>query len=159
MQCLDVRQALVDHPNDKAELPAGVRDHLATCESCQAFMNANQALTAVLAADGDETPRPGFDTRFRARLADLRTKSSRPHRLAWGLGTFAASTAALVAFLALRDAQHTGFAEEVDLAVNLELVEDLEVVSQLDDVEAFEVLAAVDAKELEQALEGARRKP
>jgi hypothetical protein len=119
----------------------------------------NEALDAILATDVDETPRPGFDTRFFARLAELRHKDSRPHRLAWALGTFAATTAAFIAFVALHDVRHVGFAEEIDLAVNLELAEDLELVSHLDDAEAFEVLAQLDAEELEQALEGAGRKP
>ena len=119
----------------------------------------DQALDAVLAADADETPRPGFDTRFLARLAERRAAGTRGYRLTWGLGAFAATAAAFVAFLALSDVNHTGFAEEIDLAVNLELAEDMDVVSHLDDVEAFEVLAAVEPDELDQALENSGRQP
>jgi hypothetical protein len=158
MQCLDVQQALVESHDIEAELPAVVRDHLVTCNACQAFQRADQALDQVFASDVNEEPRPGFDTRFFARLSELKG-GARRHRLTWGLGAFAASSAALVAFLALHDVGRTSFVEEIELAQNLELVEDLDVVTHLDDVEAFEVVAQLDLRDLDSAVLEPGRQP
>ena len=117
-----------------------------------------EALDALLASDTNEEPRPGFDTRFFARLAELKRGKGR-HRFAWGLGALAAAAAACVAFLALHNVGRTTFVEEIDLAQNLELAEDIDVVSHLDDVEAFEVLAQLDPKELEDAVRTPGRQP
>lgn len=108
---------------------------------------SDEALDRLLAVDEDEPPRPGFDTRFFARLDEHRAASQRPRwlpRLGLALGGFAAA-AAVALFVVTRPGGllERPSQEELAMAMELELLEDLELVANLEVVEAYEALAAV----------------
>ena len=87
-------QAVLDGdiaPADRRALEA----HLATCASCTATWNSLSSVHRLLKAAPLAAPRPGFNGRFKARLAQRR---SRP-RAVWGalgLGLGAVAASALV---------------------------------------------------------------
>ncbi len=79
-------------PADRRALEA----HLATCANCQATWAALSSVHRLFKAEPMVAPRPGFNGRFQARLAQRR---SRPQTiwgaLALGLGAVAASAVAV----------------------------------------------------------------
>ena len=114
---------------------AGSKEHLMKPD--------NDPLDTLLAADADEELRPGFDTRFRARLEEHKAKqASRGVRL-WflGLGAAAATAAAIaVTFIVPNKTDEAQTALEI--AYEMELYENYDVVV---DLEVLELLAAVDS--------------
>jgi len=151
MRCEEVQDALALGRDPAHALGAAGREHLEGCGDCRAALAAEAALCRVLAADVDTEPRPGFDTRFFARLAE---RKARRRRVRWMLGGLAlpALAAAAVALVLFRgeDAK-----SDLELAMNLDLVEDLELLGRLDEVEAFVDLRDVDEAEIE-AVRGPR---
>ncbi|HSI04017.1 MAG: hypothetical protein ACAI38_08090 [Myxococcota bacterium] len=100
-------------------------------------------LDALLAADVDEEPRPGFDTSFRARLEEQKARSAQRGFRLWlfGLGVGVATTAAIaIAFIAPNKTDEAQTALEI--AYEMELYEDYDVVA---DLEVLELLAAADS--------------
>lgn len=85
-----------------ADLPAGIRDHLAGCPACTRALAAARVARGLLAAaaDGAEPP-AGFADRVLTALPE--TRPSRPEaemwRLGWGLVPAFAATAVLLLIL------------------------------------------------------------
>jgi hypothetical protein len=78
-------------------------------------------------------------------------------RAGWMLAPLAAAAAAVLwlrtpASQPAERAQGELSADELELAMDLELVQDLPVVAQLDELEAYELLNEVEPDELEQIL-------
>lgn len=170
MRCEDAREHL-SAARYGNELPETVTQHLATCAECRAAQGAQRELDAWLGSDEPATPRPGFDTRFFARLGEERTRTRRRR---WArLGFALLPVAAAIALVALRRSEPLADApdqvpapdraepipgvahEDLDLAVDLELLEELEVVEHMEELETFDELAGVDEHELEALLEDA----
>ncbi len=100
-------------------------------------------LDTLLAADADEEPRPGFDTRFRARLEEQKGRQARRGLRLWflALGAAAATAAAIaVSFIVPNTTDEAQTALEI--AYEMELYEDYDVVA---DLEVLELLAAADS--------------
>ncbi|MBI5511620.1 MAG: hypothetical protein HY903_22925 [Deltaproteobacteria bacterium] len=159
MQCHDLQQALTAARVGKRPLDEEQQRHLASCDACRAFAALDLRLERALAADADEEPGVGFDTRFFARLGEVKKQGERRRWLGLSLSFAAAAAAALVAFVALNDADHDDWGGDIELAMNLELAADLDVVKHLDDVEAFEIIAKLDDRDLDAVLNEAGRRP
>ena len=130
-------------PRGPAALDPDVRAHLSSCAECRAGAAQEEALDRVLGADPNVEPRPGFDTRFFARLEQQRARK----RVRWlfaGLGLPALAAAAAL-LLTHRGATQ----DDLELAMNLDLVEDMEMLRRLDEVEAFAELQDVDVGDIE----------
>lgn len=142
MRCEDARRQVQDAWDSREALSELARAHLATCAACRTFAAELEALGAVWAADPTEEPGPGFDTRFFARLAELKARPRRAawHRWGWLAATLTGGAVATMLVLTLLGPS-TPPIEDVELAMNLELIEELAVLSHLEEVEAFEVLA------------------
>lgn len=85
-----------------AELPAGIRDHLAGCPACTRELAAARLHRGLLAAAADAAgPPAGFADRVLAAVPE--TRPSRPEadlwRLGWGLVPAFAATVALLVVL------------------------------------------------------------
>lgn len=151
MRCEDARRELLGAPPapDRAALAA----HLSSCESCAALQAQRFSLDALLDRHEPPTPRPGFDTRFFARLEEERKRTARSRWLRWSWALVpAAAAAALATFHAPPAAEPELPPEELGLVMDLPLVEELPLLQQLDEVEAFEALGELDDAELEQVL-------
>jgi hypothetical protein len=101
-------------------------------------MTDDDALNKLLAADGDEEPRPGFDTRFRARLAEMKTKKT---RRAWALGLVSALGAAAAIAIAVVPRAEQQHDPALEIAMEYELLENYDIVK---DLPAIEVLAQLE---------------
>jgi hypothetical protein len=161
MRCHDVQEAVIAARYDGLEASAEVRAHVASCASCSAFAAESAAVEGLLASDSDEPARPGFDTRFFARLADEKakrqTKVWRWPRLAFvSFGTALAALLVVVVVSRSEPREDAAGATDLELAMNLEMIEELDVVAKLDEVEAFEAMAQADAAELDAALRDAK---
>lgn len=159
MQCDEARQELSTARYQAGGSDATTRAHLDTCAACRDFVSRSAALDRALVVDSTVDPRPGFDTRFFAKLDEARARRSpRPGRaLAWILGAAGASavgTAVVLLVLAARpDAPAPP--DDLALAADLDLVLDLEILRKLDEVEAFAVLSQLDPADLEALDRGA----
>ncbi|OGQ85357.1 MAG: hypothetical protein A2289_01360 [Deltaproteobacteria bacterium RIFOXYA12_FULL_58_15] len=133
----------------------GTRDpqaetHLQGCVTCQTFARNLQGLDGLLLADTPDQVRPGFDTRFFARLNEQRKQPARRWHL-WHLvapltGAVAAGVLGVILLAGPRTAPDLG--DDLEVAMHLEMLEDLEVISNLEDTEAFEILAKLDEDDL-----------
>ncbi len=165
MRCEDVKAAFVAAHYAKSELDVKAQAHLAVCVSCNEFCGAQLGLDSLLAAAPDATPRPGFDTRFFARLEGVKKDTKHAERagvaprrvtrwswLALALPLTAAAAVSLVVWQR-HSAQLVEQARQDEaIARDLELVENLPVVQQLDEVEAYEVLAEANVDDLDRAM-------
>jgi predicted anti-sigma-YlaC factor YlaD len=143
MRCEEARVAL-GH-DDSAQ----VREHVGGCAECQAYERELAALARLLDADADVEPRPGFDTRFFARLKAEKQRDRRGilRRFGWAALAAGATAAAGVAGVVLwRSGQPEPQLDPADLelALHLDLLEDLDVIRNLHDLEDFEILAGVE---------------
>lgn len=149
MQCYEARRLLATsrYEGQGAELDA----HLTACDACRTAASRVSALDTLLDGDLPEEPRPGFDTRFFARLDEL--KREKPaSKLAWWWYLVSAGSAAALALgiFALVGRTSTVLpAEDRELVANLELVENEDLLRHLDEVEAYVLLAQVDSATLE----------
>ena len=159
MRCEQARQALIDDRYG-AESSPELSAHLSQCEACRALQGREVALDRWLALDEPEVARPGFDTRFFARLQAEKTRTRRRRwaRLGWALLPLAAGAAVVL----LRPAylSHSPVsvetpvpADDLRLAMELDLVENIEVAQKLDEVEAYDVISQLDEGELERIVQ------
>jgi anti-sigma factor RsiW len=143
VRCEQIQDALALRGDPAHSLEPDVRAHLEECAACRAAALRQEGLDRLLAADADVEPRPGFDTRFFARLEAHKTRRRRLRGLLWvGVPALAAAAVALVT----RPAPPPG---DLELARNLDLVEDLDLLRRLDEVEAFAELRDVDLADLQ----------
>ncbi len=153
MRCEDKQAAWLQARQEKtAVLDAQLERHLIECERCRAFCAAQPALESALGSLADEVGvRPGFDTRFFARLEELKRTEARARsrkRWLWTIMPLTAAAAALV-FVVHTRREDARAQEDAALSAELEMVEDLPVVEKLDEVEAYEVLSNVDLETLD----------
>ena len=97
----------------------------------------DDALDQLLAVDTDEEPRPGFDTRFHARLAEMKTKKTRGRAWLFGLAGAAVAVAIAVAVVPREHTHDTAQTEGLEIAMEYELLENYDVVKDLEDVEVL----------------------
>jgi len=156
MLCEQARATLAAKRYDAHGPRAGeLSSHLAGCPDCRAFAAAQTRLDELLAVDTGEEPRPGFDTRFMARLAEKRRAPRRSRLFAGAL--FAAAAAAVLMVTLRTVPAEDDLDTDLALAMDLELIENLEVVQHLDEIEAYEVLAQLNVAELDAALAGGEK--
>jgi len=157
MQCEAVRELwLAAHYERQAprELDASVREHIASCAQCAAFVAAQRELDALLLrADPAEAVHvgPAFDTRFFGRLDGARRQAAwtrRKRAFLWLTPLAAAAAFALFLLPHRRHEQPPMAAEDLALTRDLELVEDLPLLRRLDEVEAYPTLSHVNEAEL-----------
>ncbi len=148
MQCSEARRLLTTTRYDGAGTL--LEEHLVTCPQCAAVAQRTRELDALLDADAPQEPRPGFDTRFFARLDELRqSKTARRPSWLWYLAYAGAAASITMGAVALVGRGPSLPPErDRELVANLELLEDEPLLRHLDDVEAYEVLAQVDAATL-----------
>lgn len=170
MHCDRARELLSEAGYGADAVEPELRAHLAQCAACRAAQTQQAALDGVLALDEPALPRPGFDTRFFARLEQEKASAQRVRarrRFVWALLPLCAAAGAALLFTARpasltppvpQDVRPADLAtapaaqiepDDLSLAMDLELVEDIDVVQQLDELEDFDVLSQVDADELE----------
>lgn len=162
MRCHDAQEALTAARYEGVEPSAETAAHLAGCAACAAFAKESAELDGVLAADVEVELRPGFDTRFRARLEEQKARGRRrvagwPRLTALAFGT--ALTAALAVFVVAERRPHvTPEPTPTDLAIamNLELLEDMDVVARLDEVEVLDLMNHAGPDALDAALRETR---
>lgn len=151
MRCDQAREALSTARYQPGGPDATTRAHVDECAGCREFAARFPTLDHVLEVDVAIEPRPGFDTRFFARLDDVRTPRRTRRPLAWILGAAGASTVglAVVGLVLLSRPEAPAPRDDLALAADLDLVEDLEMLRRLDEVEAFALLSRLDPTELE----------
>lgn len=162
MRCDDVRATLQGNVYEKTQASPEVRTHLEECADCRAYGAQAEELTRLLDLDEDVEPRPGFDTRFFARLEELkaeRDKASWWRR--WPVWVAAASlsmsAAAAVVLLGVQPPATPTLESDLALAMELEMLEDLDLVRQLDEVEVYAVLAQLEVEDLDAMLSATLR--
>ena len=112
-------------------------------------------LDGMLAWSDDEPPRPGFDTRFYARLKDVQEQpdvedSSWIDRLIWLLVPIGALVLVAITLSSGTDVfEAVTQSRDMGLAMELDLLENYDVVRDLEEVEHFEFLAQLDLSELD----------
>jgi predicted anti-sigma-YlaC factor YlaD len=154
MRCDAAREALA-HARYLGGPDPELQAHLAECPECRAAHAREGALDRALALDEPAAAGPGFDTRFFAKLAQeqARARKRRRLRFAWLLVPAAAAAAAALLWIGRTPPAPAQLpADELALAMDLELVEDIDVVSRLDELEAYELLGEVDEQELARLL-------
>ena len=158
MQCSEIQEALLEAQYNSQLLPTQAQDHLLSCSNCQALQNASESLNAFLELDKEPPAlRPGFDTRFFARLEELKqtqTDSGIQSFIRkfqwWFAGAMAGATALVMVMINQPTIQDpTIFDPDLSLAMELELVEDLDLLAQLEDLEDFDVVAQLNPFELD----------
>lgn len=151
MLCKQAQEQLLI-PNEAP--PPEVTQHLTGCQNCQQFLARHRALDALLSADSDDEPRPGFDTRFFARLEAMKGKRVPQRRPLWQWVSLASGAAALAVgfFVVTQRSTPNALVEDMDFAMQLELVEELPLLQQLEEVETYELLAQVDSATLEKLM-------
>jgi hypothetical protein len=156
MQCEQAQQALIDALYGAEPVPE-VRAHLERCAVCQAFRSREGALDRWLALDEPAVARPGFDTRFFARLETEKAAPRQRRRARWYWALVPLAASAALVFLGLPQKQPAApqaaaeapAADDLGIAMELELVENIAVVQKLDQVEDYELLSQLDEGELE----------
>ncbi|MGD8858892.1 MAG: hypothetical protein PVI30_02705 [Myxococcales bacterium] len=152
MRCEEAREALDLMPRETQPLALG--QHLHHCAACQAYARHSQALDRILELDAQRPPRPGFDTRFFARLEEERRRRKRRRVWHWSWTLLPLGIGAVISLLRVppppppAPEAATLPPDEMGLVMELELMRELELVRNLDDLEAFEVLSEVDEDEL-----------
>ena len=139
---------------------AALQQHLAGCEACRGQGRREAELNRALAQLAPVVPRPGFDTRFFARLADepRRARRARYLPVLWALLPL---TAAAALFLLRPHAQPSAapsavHPDQLALSRDLELVQNLDVLRNFDEVQDFQVLEQLDDGELARVAEETR---
>jgi hypothetical protein len=169
MHCEHARELMSEASYDAAGAEPELRAHLAQCAACRAVQAQHAGLDRVLALDEPAVARPGFDTRFFARLEQEKAGLQRARarrRFVWALLPLCAAAAAAL-LVVKRPAPVPSPAphgvppaaapaptpeiepDDLSLAMDLELVEDIDVVQKLDELEDFDVLTQIDDDELE----------
>jgi predicted anti-sigma-YlaC factor YlaD len=147
MRCDEAKEALdAARYEGRAAASGEARAHLDACADCRAFEARSHVLERVLAVDAGTEPRPGFDTRFFARLDEIK-RSRRRRWLLLGLGSSALAAAA--GWMVFVRSPRQEPADDVELAANLEMVEDLDLLKRLDEVEAYAALSRLDPADVE----------
>lgn len=160
MQCDELRRRWIDARYSANELDAETRVHISECEACRAYVAEAENLDALMAIDRDEEPRPGFDTRFFARLADAKKPRRRFLDWRWLLSTGAAATAAAALLLWFTGTGRTPpMADDLELAVHLEMLQEYEIVRDLEQVETFELFAGLEPEVVERLLRETEAQP
>ena len=156
MQCDKFKEALLNAPHPSDQTPEELDNHEKECESCQVFKKETHALNALLSLDEDAPPRPGFNTRFHARLEELKAQESSPGMLdrlkaaRFWLAGAAACAAALTLFFQMPPSPSDPLLDpDISLAMELDMLEDLEVLAHLDEIEDFDVITQLKLDELE----------
>ncbi len=142
------------------ELPGDARERIEASASADPALREQldqlRRLDAALAELSPPEPSPGFETRFRARLAAERERRARPawrrlldrlelSHLLWGAGGLAAASAALL--LAQRPPTDAAFAPErpaLDLAIAAEAEPEAWELLREEDLELLEVLEILE---------------
>jgi len=72
MRCDEVRKLLIEYSDGELapDERAAVREHVESCTSCRAELDALERVRVLLADDGYAAPDPFYWTRFSARLRD-----------------------------------------------------------------------------------------
>jgi anti-sigma factor RsiW len=152
-KCTKHLSAFIDGEISEA-LAEAVQAHVAGCPACAGQLERLRALHGALDQLPTQQPSDRFDGAFARRLQaakrDQRAASaSKPRWGRWRLPAFAAAAAglcavAVVAVLALRTPQPRidtpDAGDELELAMNLELLQDYDVVANLEALEDFEVV-------------------
>jgi hypothetical protein len=180
MRCKSVRRILSEARYQGGQYPPGVAEHLVGCQGCGEFARANERLDELLDLDHAIEARPGFDTRFFARLSELKvseresereraTTALGAYRLSewlqrWRWGFASMSVAAAIALALVLRPNHEPISvssqvaplgeQDLALARDLELIEDLDLVRRLQEVEIFETVAQLDLEAIERAHTG-----
>ena len=158
MQCSEIQEALLEAQYNSKSLPPQAQNHILSCSHCQTLQNSSQSLDAFLELDREPPVlRPGFDTRFYAKLEELKqTKTdSRIESFIrkfqwWFAGAMAGATALVLVTLNQPEMQDpTLFDPDLSLAMELELVEDLDLLAQLEELEDFDVITQLNSLELD----------
>lgn len=109
---------------------------------------SNDPLDQLLNVDTDEQMRPGFDTRFHARLAEKKAALPSAVGRRWWLALVpvVAASAAAVGYIVFEPKpQPQPPIEAADIAVavalDYEMLENYDVIADLDTLEAYEMLA------------------
>ena len=153
MRCEEAQQALSDARYDGGKLAADVRAHVTGCSACAQAERAQRALERVLASAEPAVVGPGFDTRFFAKLEHERMRARRKRWIAIGAALVPIAAAAALMLMRAPEPKIAAVpVDDVELALDLELVEDIAVVEHLDEIEAYEELGELDPAELERAL-------
>ena len=164
MQCTEIQEALLEAQYNSQPLASGVQKHVASCDACQALHAASQNLDEILALDNEPPAlRPGFDTRFFARLEEVKEAEANKGLKGffgkfqwWITGAMAGATAlALVMITQPTLQEDVLFDPDLTLAMELEMVEDLDLLAQLDEVEDFDIVAQLNVAELD-SLDGGK---
>jgi predicted anti-sigma-YlaC factor YlaD len=172
MRCNRVRQALSEARYQGGAYPPSVAEHLTRCQACREFAHASARLDAFLQLDQPIAPRPGFDTRFFARLSEIKAKQAerkiewRRYPVAgwvrqwrWVLGGVSLACAVVAILVARQVAEPRAtsgelaplIAQDIGLVRDLDFIRELDLVSRLQEVETFEVLAKLDLSDIERA--------
>jgi len=154
MQCEHARELLdAGRYGDAAALDAAA-PHIAECAECRVYGERAERLDRLLSVDEAVEPRPGFDSRFFARLEEL--KALRSHgwlrRFRWYALSLTAAAAVAALVLAVAPMPETTIDDDLELVLNLELAKDLDIVQKLEEIEVYELLAQVDLEEMGQII-------
>ena len=154
MRCHEAREALTGGRYGQRPSPE-VDAHVRHCGFCRSFVADSDALDQVLAADPNESARPGFDTRFFARLDANKKKPVpwwRSRRVALGLlGTMA--TAAILIIRASDPLPTDPTPEDLALAMHLDMLQtDVLLLQQLDALEDMVLLAQLGPEDIDALL-------
>ena len=164
MQCTEIQEALLEAQYNSQPMPSAMQEHVISCDACQALQAASQDLNAILALDNaPHALRPGFDTRFFARLEELKEAEANKGLKGffgkfqwWITGAMAGATAlALVMITQPTLQEDVLFDPDLTLAMELEMVEDLDLLAQLEEVEDFDIVAQLNVTELD-SLDGVK---
>ncbi len=160
MQCDEVR-ALLQANAYETEPEPEVSGHLVGCADCRAHGARLELLNELLDNDEGTEPRPGFDTRFFARLEELKAGEhegaparARARWLRWLMAAVPVVAAATLLVMTIAPDAGPALEDDLSLAMELEMIEEIEVVRSLDEIEAYEILAQLDPNELDAMLEG-----
>ena len=140
MQCEEVNELISNraYQGEGEPLPDAAAGHIEGCDACRLFAERSGSLDRLLAVDQPQAPDVGFDTRFFARLREQKAGEGKGRVWRWllagGLPLAAAGVAATL--LLIPSGQQRLSGEELELALNLELLESYELVATLDEVAA-----------------------
>lgn len=160
MRCDDVRATLQGNVYEKTQASPEVLAHLEECTDCRFCAAQVKELTRLLDVDEDVEPRPGFDTRFFARLEELKAERAIKEKASWwrrwpvwvAAASLSMSAAAAVVLLGVQPPATSTLENDLALAMELEMLEDLDLVRQLDEVEVYAVLAQLEVEDLDAML-------
>ena len=148
----DLDELLIDerYGGESSSTPDGVEAEFYSEIKAEA-----DVLDGMLAWSEDEPPRPGFDTRFYARLKDVQEEPEAEdtgwvERLLWLLLPIGALVMVAITLSSSSDVfEAITTSRDMGLAMELELLENYDVVRDLEEVEHFELLAQLDMAEMD----------